>query len=278
MPPLDEPPDDEVGRGEHTVLARISAWALLCARSRSRATCWGVPFSAVSNVPADLKASAIAAGGDFTCALRLDGTIACWGDNSQKQLNAPAGRFRSIAAGGSFACAIHDTGALACWGASGNGQTNAPPGQFAAVGARQLHACALTTQGDAQCWGRELTSIPKLEGRFTDLAVATVGTCGLTASRTISCVAGSDYASTAAAPPGEFSKMTAGAAHVCAIALDGHMTCWGGENGLGEKDVPGGTFTALTTGRQFTCGLRDTGKIACWGNDYAVNVPAPFAE
>jgi len=65
----------------------------------------------------------VAAGGSHTCAIRDDGTLACWGDDSAGQLDeVPSGTFRSLSAGGTHTCAIRTDGTLACWGDDSAGQ------------------------------------------------------------------------------------------------------------------------------------------------------------
>ncbi|MYG57050.1 MAG: hypothetical protein F4165_00385, partial [Acidimicrobiia bacterium] len=45
-------------------------------------------------------------GGNHSCGIRADQTIACWGSNGYGQSDAPAGQFTAIAAGGWHSCAI----------------------------------------------------------------------------------------------------------------------------------------------------------------------------
>src|SRR5204863_3277907 len=78
----------------------------------------------------------VSAGMQHTCALRVDGNVFCWGDNSQLQL----GRFLqpgspvagdavvglsnvvAIAAGGNHTCALTSNARVKCWGANDRGQ------------------------------------------------------------------------------------------------------------------------------------------------------------
>ena len=78
----------------------------------------------------------LAAGEHFTCALRRDGTVACWGNNDYAQLGDAAlfvsratpatvpglAGVASLTAGASHACARLNDGTVRCWGAYGLGQ------------------------------------------------------------------------------------------------------------------------------------------------------------
>ena len=104
--------------------------------------------------------SAVAAGGEHSCGLRTDGTIACWGRNEDGQADPPAGRFRSVAAGGTVltgggghSCGLRTDGTIACWGYGGDGQTDAPPGVFTAVSAGGDFSCGVRAVGTIECWG-----------------------------------------------------------------------------------------------------------------------------
>jgi alpha-tubulin suppressor-like RCC1 family protein len=61
----------------------------------------------------------------FTCLINLDGTLECTGlDDSLN--NPPAGRFVQMEIGGDHACAIRADGTVACWGSNAFGQATPP--------------------------------------------------------------------------------------------------------------------------------------------------------
>ena len=137
------------------------------------------------------------------CALRTDGTIACWG--ADDLLEVPAGAYTAVAAGFAHACAIGADGAIACWGNNEwndwfgprvrgsqrlGGQTDAPAGAYTAVAAGHAHSCALRTDATIACWGNN------------------------------------DNGQTEA-PAGAYTAITAGGAHSCALRADDTITCWG---------------------------------------------------
>ena len=71
---------------------------------------------------------AVSAGGSHNCAIRTDGTLACWGRNVEGQATPPGGTFTAVDAGGKHTCAIKTKGSLACWGSNASGQASPPVG------------------------------------------------------------------------------------------------------------------------------------------------------
>ena len=84
-------------------------------------------------VPANLTGVvAISAGGDFSLALKDDGTVVSWGNLLGLPfiggLPQDLSDVRAISAGRSHAIALLDNGALVLWGNDTNGETRAPDG------------------------------------------------------------------------------------------------------------------------------------------------------
>jgi hypothetical protein len=72
---------------------------------------------------------AIAGAYDHSLALRNNGTVAAWGDNSFGQINVPAGltNLLAVAGGQYYSMALRNNGTVAAWGANiFPGQTNVP--------------------------------------------------------------------------------------------------------------------------------------------------------
>ena len=103
----------------------------------------------------------LAAGGVFnggqSLAIRVDGSIACWGANGDGQAppDGVPGNFVAIAAGALHSLALRVDGSIACWGYNGDGR--APPagvqGDFVAIAAGGAHSLALRADGSVACWG-----------------------------------------------------------------------------------------------------------------------------
>jgi hypothetical protein len=71
---------------------------------------------------------AVAAGGDHALALKVDGTVVAWGNNSRGQTNVPGGltNAMAIAAGYAHSIALRNDGTVIAWGDNTYGQTNGP--------------------------------------------------------------------------------------------------------------------------------------------------------
>jgi alpha-tubulin suppressor-like RCC1 family protein len=79
---------------------------------------------------------AIGAGQYHSLALKADGTVVAWGDNSQDQCNVPPGLTNVVAVvgGGGHSVALGADGKVTAWGADWNGQCGLPPAMAPASG------------------------------------------------------------------------------------------------------------------------------------------------
>ncbi|MFK8001090.1 MAG: RCC1 domain-containing protein [Polyangiales bacterium] len=189
-------------------------------------------------------------GAGHTCAIRMDGSLWCWGDNHRgqlgvgdlvdrdepTQLSQPVGPWAQVHVGGDFTCAIrHDT-TLWCWGYSQNGALgvgsvdgaaqplpleHAEDGWTAlAAGART--ACALKQDGSLWCWG--LNASQQLgQADMAELPGA------LSPLRT--------HAET------EWRGVFGGQRHMCALDSDGGAFCWGNN---AHAELGGGSVSEPT--------------------------------
>lgn len=210
-------------------------------------------------VPLGGGAKAVSAGGDHTCAIRLDGVLRCWGEgtwgvlgqgNKQRQTSPVsvylgAGRTaKAVSVGSDHACAILDDDTVRCWGIGssgelgyGNAQTigddELPGGQPAvpigagrtakAIVAEGETSCAELDDGTTRCWG---------DGSWGQLGNGVVGQIGDTEPASDSAVV--------APPAGRTVTATAGS---CFMFDDASIRCtgWGlyGTTGSPDPDVDG---------------------------------------
>jgi alpha-tubulin suppressor-like RCC1 family protein len=129
------------------------------------------------------SATAVEAGNAHACALRMDGSVWCWGANDLGQLGAatlpmterssaaPSGitmGATQIAIGGKHSCALLDDMTVRCWGSNSSGQlgggsavmpSSISPVQVVNIGdglqitAGENWACALRSTASVWCWG-----------------------------------------------------------------------------------------------------------------------------
>jgi alpha-tubulin suppressor-like RCC1 family protein len=223
---------------------------------------------------------AVAAGGEHTCGITLQGSVYCWGSNEHGQLGTGArggraavptrtvGSFlaRAIAAGASHTCAIDVSDRLYCWGANGSGQLGigtrtdadvptAVPSElvFRSVSLGVEHTCALAGNR-AFCWG-----------------ASTHGQAGIPGGEVLTPI---EFA-----PALRFAAISAGGIHTCGIDGEGVALCWGGDTQaqLGDSSLvsraeprpirSGHRYREIATGHAHTCAIRTDGNVQCWGSN-----------
>ena len=201
----------------------------------------------------------VTSGRGFSCALRDDGTAACWSAGARGEAaDPPDGRFSFVDAGRNHACALDAAGFATCWGRDRAGQTAAPPDvEFASIGAGDAHSCGLTRGGDLRCWGsNEDGRAEPRPGPFRALAVGARHTCALRGDGTAFCQgSGGD-----GPPDAAFRAIAAGGGRTCGIAAGGSLACWG----AGQPREPAGAFASVSVGRHETCAVRTDGRAECW--------------
>jgi alpha-tubulin suppressor-like RCC1 family protein len=95
---------------------------------------WG--NDSVGNVPAGLSnVVAVAAGGTHSVALKADGTVVAWGENYYDQLDIPAGltNVKAIVAAESQTLALKSDGTMLAWGTDYFGGNVTPPAELTNV-------------------------------------------------------------------------------------------------------------------------------------------------
>ena len=123
-----------------TIWTQVSTGPLFsCGLTRDgRGRCWGeLPESVPEHLQGHLVQ--VRVGGDHVCAVRVDGTVACWGQGNLRcdfygftgGLGAPPGGvFRSVQVGLCHACGLRPDGRLDCWGSSERGGDIPPLERF----------------------------------------------------------------------------------------------------------------------------------------------------
>jgi alpha-tubulin suppressor-like RCC1 family protein len=147
----------------------------------------------------------IDAGADHSCALRVDGGVVCWGENSEGQLGDGTTQPRVSAVP-----VVQVPHALHI----------ATGGQERGGGVLAGHTCAIDTGFYVQCWGRNAEGQLGI-GRALD-SPQPVTVKGL--------------ADDSDPYLGSMTAISAGGSHTCGVDNDGHVACWG-DNSLGQLDA-----------------------------------------
>jgi hypothetical protein len=207
----------------------------------------------------------VAAGAFETCAIRPDGTLACWGVVDRA---LPTGTFESVSVGESGGCAIASGGGIECW----ETEHRPPPGTFTSVSVGGISTCAIRTNGTVVCWpsggvslgddGNDLVPQPP-PGTYTSISVGWMA-CGIRTAGTLACWGDEGIP---AAPVGSYSAVSVGPGP-CAIRTEGELLCWGDASQLGLQP-PAGEFSAVSVSLTHACAIRTDRTMACWGTVYS---------
>ncbi len=240
-------------------------------RTDGSVACWGDDRWGQATPPAG-RYTAVSAGWLHTCGLRADGAVDCWGDDFDGQATPPAGTFTAVSAGARYTCGLRRDGVVDCWGADDDGQATPPAGTFAAVSAGDRHTCGVRSDGAVECWGDDTygAATPRA-GTFTAVSAGLWHTCGVRPRGSVECW-GEYYSGQSTPPGGTFASVSAGAEHTCGVQTDGTIACWGRDDD-GAATPPAGTFAAVSARDYHSCGVRTDGTVECWGRDHEVLGP-----
>jgi len=119
-------------------------------RDDERVACWGA-----IEEPPDGAFAALTGGRNHACGRRTDGRVECWGANDSGQCDPPSESFRDVDAGRNHTCGVTEDGAVLCWGNDEHGEASPPDETFRAVSAGERQTCGIRPDGTLACWGGE---------------------------------------------------------------------------------------------------------------------------
>ena len=233
-----------------------------------------------TTVPVGLgSVAAIEAGGDMTLALRTDGTVIAWGDNSYGAASVPVGLTGVVAVstGGYHSLALRADGTVRAWGDNSSGATSVPAGliNVVAVAAGTRHSLALKSDGTVVSWGYQNAVPSNLTGVIA-ISAGQDNSLALKADGTV--VAWGDDGDGKSTVPEGLSKVvgiSAGRYHSVALKADGSVVAWGKQCVFDPKGpeinlVPSSLsgVVAVSAGYDETSALLSNGSVVRWGRSF----------
>ncbi|MBC7792809.1 MAG: hypothetical protein H7Z43_03805, partial [Clostridia bacterium] len=211
----------------------------------------GEGFQALQPTCADCGTTppaSISAAVDYTCQVKNNGRVACWGSNSTNQLGHGDVTQSYVAV---RPCALDGSGV--CAGA---------PLELANVDAREDTACGITSEGRAVCWGSagsyEMLGRSDITESFAAVPICPNGDCSALSGVT---------------------QIAVGNSAVCAVAAGNQVWCWGRDVFTLSTQSPqpvceSGTYPGCTVftadqvdvGDDVACARRG-GNVWCWGQN-----------
>jgi alpha-tubulin suppressor-like RCC1 family protein len=229
--------------------------------------------------------AAIAAGDSYSLALKTDGTVVGWGDNSWGETSIPPGlsNVTAISAGYIHCLALKTNGTVVGWGDDSFSETNTPAGlsNVVAIATGWGYSLALKADGTLADWGENNFTPAPIPSGLSHVVAISVGFDLSLAVKEDGTVIGWGQ------PPFGGLNVPTGLSNVVAVAAgesyglalksDGTVVGWG-YNGEGQASVPSGlsNVVAIAAGFYHSLALKRDGTVVGWGDDfYGESTPPP---
>ncbi|HEU5397064.1 MAG TPA: immunoglobulin domain-containing protein, partial [Verrucomicrobiae bacterium] len=214
----------------------------------------------LGTVPLDLTNDVIAitAGYTHSVALKSNGTVVAWGNNSQGQTSVPANLSNvvAVAAAWSHTVALKADGTVVSWG----DRTNVPAGltNVIAVAAGDFYSMALKADGTVVAWGSgTVTNVPPTVTNVIAIAAGGYFGAALRADRTVI-----HWTGPTGTTPSGMTNVVAIAANefpLVALRADGTLAVAGVTPPAGLSNI-----VAVAAGRYHALALKSDGTVTNW--------------
>lgn len=246
-----------------------------------------------SIVPAGLTNAVLATGGwRHALALKSDGTLTGWGDDTLGQTDFPqTSNYVAIACGSLHSVALTAQGTVVAAGDDYYGQTDIPPGlsNVVAIACGFYHSLALEAGGTVVAWGASAgtrpvgdtpnygqTLVPAGLSNVVAIAAGGYHSLALRADGTLS-----EWGDESVIPAGlsNMVGIATGAEHGVALKTDGTLVVWG-SNEFGQASLPAGlsNVVAVAAGGWHTLALKNDGTVVAWGAGVGSNTNVDYRQ
>jgi Alpha-tubulin suppressor and related RCC1 domain-containing proteins len=259
---------------------------------------WNPSSSSSQQLPNLTNAVAIAIGDDSSSyhvlALRSDGTVYTFGDNSYGQSTVPVGLSNvvAIAAGKHHSVALENDGTVVCWGDNSGGQTDFPTSvnDIVAVSAGAGYNLALKKDGTVSDWIGNRT-IPAGLSNITFVCAGVANGLALRRDGTVAAWGNNHHQQVSPLPTGlnSVAAIAMSTYHCFAVKSNGTVVVWGTSLGArrGAETLPANlsnvvavsssTWTDSISGGggalgDFALALKGDGTVVAWGENGFYNV------
>ena len=246
----------------------------------SKAAIWAYPSSIQDGLG---ELTSVAVGTEHYLVLRPDGSV---GDSGPGYFDpARASNVLSVAAAGSNCLALRADGTVLAWGDNSYGQADVPLELTNVVGIAcgEMHNLALRSDGTVTAWGNNdarQCNVPADLNNVVELAAGTRFSVALIADGTVR-LWGDGIVPFSPPGPSNVVALAAGNLHALALKADGTVSAWGFSY-TGADIVPPGlsNVVAIAASGSNSMALRFNGTVVAWGDNSRsqTNVPAAFTN
>ncbi|HLP77087.1 MAG TPA: immunoglobulin domain-containing protein, partial [Candidatus Paceibacterota bacterium] len=236
-------------------------------------------------VPSGLtNAVAVAAGMDYSLALKSDGTVVGWVSDGSLLTNLPPNLTNvvAIAAGEYHSLALNADGRVVAWGQNSSGETDVPSDltNAVAIACGVVDSLALRADGTVSVWGANFagqTNVPSGLSNVVAIAAGGWKALALKADGTVVAWGSDSFGDTQV--PSDLTNVVAIAAgfeHSLALKRDGTVVTWG-SNAYGLANIPSAAtnVVAIAAGESHSLALKADGSVVAWGANHKNQIAVP---